>query len=69
MSALGPVCPGCGRPPAPGRLMCTLCWHQLPAAARRDLEAAWKTYQARPGSLRARHEYEVAIAAAVGSIP
>lgn len=49
--------------------MCALCWSELPVDARRDLESAWKAYQSRPGSLRTRHEYEVAIASAVGSIP
>ena len=65
----GPTCPGCGGPPARGSLMCTGCWAEVPTPARQELKRAWKAYAAQPGSLRRRHEYEVAIAAAVGSIP
>lgn len=68
------ACPsGCGRTVAPGKLMCFLCWREVPRHLQTDVYRTWRAYRAanvhNPDVFRrARAAYQAARDAALGSI-
>lgn len=63
----GPICAGCGTQ-ATRDLFCPGCRAEIPKPLLKAVDVAWKAYAARPASLQARNDYDLAIAAAAGAI-
>lgn len=61
-------CPGCGKTPGRLRLMCDVCWSDVPPSARARVEKAWKAYRANNSKRTLLAAYENAIAAAASHI-
>lgn len=76
LPALRRECPvGCGRGVPKGRLMCLVCWREVPAELQREVNRTWRRYRlivdnpAREASRGdARAAYQRARDAAVGAI-
>lgn len=62
-------CPvGCGRTVAPGKLLCYLCWREVPAHLQRDVYATFRTWRSDVGDADKFTAYKAAADAAIGSI-
>lgn len=74
-------CACCTKPIAPGKLLCTRHWHQLPDAHKSAVSKAWRSYRAassrndqaglhaRADYLRAREQAVAALQAQLAPVP
>jgi len=62
-------CPtGCGDSAATGKLMCPLCWREVPKHLQQEVYRTWRAYDRRPSDAH-WSSYRDAYDAAVGSVP